>query len=392
MSNQSGHRRRYPSGARKRLILAACAVVLLIVGIGCSRPLHVYPKIDPGRELIFPRDHNAHREFRTEWWYFSGKLESGDGSRYGFELVFFVRRTDNDKTLGIPIAYYSNPAHLAHFAITDLQREKFDVTQKRTPDHWTKDGDAGASELSFFIWNQDWSVTKMNDSFVVHASTGDYQLNLTLEPQKPFILHGDNGYFVKADGPDYPRGTYYIAYTRLGGKGELTVKGKPVQVEATAWMDHEFGSYQLAPDQLGWDWFALQFQNGSELMLYMLKQEDGSHGALSKGAWIDPEGFVTPIKAEDIAAVPVRRWTSPHTGAQYVLDWEIEVPTLDLKLTVNSLLDDQEIDSSKSTMIVYWEGMIKSQGTKGGVPVQADGFMELCGNAHPMNVLSLLKE
>jgi predicted secreted hydrolase len=392
VSNQPGHWRRDVTGARKRLILAACVVVLLVTAFGCSRPRHVYPRIDPGRELTFPRDHYAHREYRTEWWYFSGKLEANDGARYGFELVFFVRRTDNDKTIGIPISYYSNPAHLAHFAITDLQREKFDVTQKRTPDHWTKDGDAGALECSFFLWNQDWVVSQVNDTFVVHASTGDYKLDLMLEPKKPFVLHGENGYFVKAEGPEFPRGTYYIAYTRLGGQGELTVDGEPVKVEATAWMDHEFGSRQLAPDQLGWDWFALQFHDGSELMLYLLKQEDGSHGALSKGAWIDPKGHVTPIKAEDIDSVPVRRWTSPHTGAEYVLDWEIAVPTLDLKLSVNSLLDDQEIDSSKSTMIVYWEGMIKSQGTKGGVPVQADGFMELCGNAHPMNVLSLLKE
>lgn len=367
--------------------------VLLILLSSCSVPYHEYPKIEPGRELTFPRDHYAHPEFRTEWWYYSGHLDAEDGTRYGFELVFFVRRTDMDKIIGIPVSnVFSNPAHMSHFAITDLQKNRMFYDEKRTKDYLTKNADAGALADSFMIWNDNWSAKLIGDTQFLSASMKNYELSIGLKPQKPFVLHGKDGYFEKASGPDFARGTFYIAFTRLVGEGYLLVEGKPKKVHATAWMDHEYGSRQLAPDQLGWDWFSLQFNDGSELMIYMLKQSDGSWGELSKGTYVAPDGKATPLKKDAFRIKPLREWKSLKSGGTYTLDWNVRVLPLDLDITVKPMIDDAEINSRNSTLVTYWEGMIEAEGTKGERPTSARGFMELCGDSHPMTFLTRAKD
>ena len=364
-------------------------IVALIIAsfCGCSALDHTYPTIEKGRKLTFPRDHFAHKDFRTEWWYYNGRLEAEDGSRYGFELVFFKRRTDEDKIWGYPIYKYTNPAHLAHFSITDLQEKKLHYADKRTRDFDHKRGPAGALEDSYMVWNESWSAKGIGDKHFLKADMKGYDLSIAVEPAKkqPFVLHGDNGYFLKSGGPDFARGTFYIAFTRLVGEGYLFVDGKPKKVKVSAWMDHEFGSHQLAPDQLGWDWFSIQFADNTEVMLYLLKQADGSWSPLSKGTYVDADGKSYPIRFNEIRTTPLRTWKGK---GQYTIEWKFEVLPLDLEMIVRPLVDDQEIDSRKSTMVVYWEGIVEANGTKGGKPIHGEGYMELCGNAHPVHFLT----
>lgn len=386
------HYRRTAPGEVNRLmrystLIPAAMGVLLLLSC-CSVPFHEYPTIDPAYELTFPRDHFAHRDFRTEWWYYNGRLDAEDGAVYGFELVFFVRRTDMDKYGVIPISIYSNPAHLTHFSISDISENKYQYAEKRTADYITRGYDAGAMETAFNVWNEDWSAKEIGGAHYLKADMKHYDLSVALTPKKPFVLHGENGYFVKADGPEFPRGTYYISFTRLVGDGFLFVDGVPKKVRASAWMDHEFGSHQLAPGQLGWDWFSVQLDDGSDLMVYMLKQSDGSWGPLSKGTYVDADGNVRKLAKNEIRAEPLRTWKSKRTKSEYVVEWSLHILPLDMEIHIVPLMDDQEINSKRSTNVIYWEGIVKADGTRNGRPVSGTGYVELCGNAHPVTYLT----
>lgn len=375
-------------------IARICGVLVLLIFLGsCSVSHHEYPKIEKGRELTFPRDHFAHPEFRTEWWHYNGHLDAEDGSKYGFELVFFTRRTDMDNNLGVPFRNnFSNPAHMSHFAVIDLQKNKLFFEDKKTKDYLDKGANAGALADSFFVWNENWSAKQIGDTQILSASMKNYDLSIGLKPRKPFVLNGENGYFEKSAGPKFARGTFYIAFTRLVGDGYLFVEGKPKKVHATVWMDHEYGSKQLAPDQVGWDWFSLQFNDGSELMIYMLKQSDGTWGEQSKGTYIAADGKATSLKKDSFRIEKLRKWRSLKSGAKYTLDWHIRALPLDLDVTVKPMIDDAEINSRNSTKVIYWEGMVKAEGTKGGHPISAKGYMELCGDSHPVSFLTKATE
>ena len=43
----------------------------------------------PGYAYRFPRDHASHPGYKTEWWYYTGHLQSESGERFGFQWTFF---------------------------------------------------------------------------------------------------------------------------------------------------------------------------------------------------------------------------------------------------------------------------------------------------------------
>jgi predicted secreted hydrolase len=370
----------------RRLIFLALALSLLLAW-GCTSTPVQYPTISPGHALTFPRDHFAHPEFRTEWWYYNGRLETETGDVYGFQLVFFIRRTDNDYIYGLPARLHSNPTHLSHFCLTDVAGQRLHFGERLTPDQ-TQGGDAGTRTDSFLVWNGDWSARESGGVHHLEAHYSLFDLALALTEAKPPVLHGEDGFFLKSDGPDFDRGTYYITHSRLVGDGVLTIAGKPQKVRAIAWRDHEFGSHQLAPDQLGWDWFSLQLDDNTELMLYMLKQRAGGWGPLSKGTYVRADGSTVALTKEDIILTPLRSWPSRFGAGDYQVDWRAQIPKLGLDLTVRPVLDNQEINSRKSTMVIYWEGLVSTRGEKDGKPIAGNGYVELCGNTHQVHQLT----
>lgn len=370
----------------KKVFWFAIAVVLLM---GFSLPNVEYAKLGAEGDLSFPRDHFAHADFRTEWWYFNGFLGEANEPEYAFHLAFFVRRTDADLLLNwLPIRWFANPVHLAHFSLVNLQSGETITEQKRNRDHKHILGKAGASEDSILVWNEDWLYQEDQGQISIEVSGPKFDLSLQLQDTKPLVLHGDAGAFVKAKYDGELRGSYYTSRPRLSGTSVLNIGEKQKHAKSQVWMDHEFGSFHLAPNQSGWSWFSLMFEDNSELVLYLLKNLDGSLSQHSIGTWISSEGKSHSLSYDEIKATPSKYWQSAATGARYPVSWQLEIKPLNLQINTSALIENLEFDSAKSTRITYWEGPVAFTGLKAGLPIAGLGFQELTGNETPLTELS----
>ena len=192
-------------------------------------------------------------------------------------------------------------------------------------------------------------------------------------------LHGQGGYSRKSEVSD--AASYYYSLPRLNTLGTITVDGRQLRVTGESWMDHEFFSRGLAPNLTGWDWFSLQLDDGWEVMLYLLRQQDGSVDQASSGTLIDPAGRARHLNLADFTVKPTTSWTSPHTQTKYPAGWEIIIPGAGYRLTLTPTLPDQEIRSQAPAKVTYWEGQVKIEGVKNGAPVAGLGYAELTGYA-----------
>ncbi|MDP8256566.1 MAG: lipocalin family protein [Candidatus Alcyoniella australis] len=372
--------------ARRALRLAAVMLALAMIA-GCASKHVVYRRADPHNRIELPQDNAGHRDYRTEWWYFTGHLDAEDGREYAFEVTFFSRRTDQDKIAGsIAIKNYSNPAHMAHFAIIDENAGTHFYEERRARDHEDKNGNAGVMYDWLYVWNGDWSLKQIDDDFLLSVRMKGFDLTLLLRPNKPPVLQGRGGYFAKGE----QRGTHYISYTNLEADGVLFVDGVPQAVHGRAWHDHEFGSYQLRPEQRGWDWFSLRLDNDVELMLYMLALHDGSYDTYSKGLLVPAQGPPEPIDFEQIELQTLQSWTSPRSKVTYPVRWRLRIPDKQVDLEITPIMPEQEMRTRK-TLTQYWEGSVRVSGTCQGVPVTGKGFVELTGYVKPLKWLTKLE-
>jgi predicted secreted hydrolase len=333
----------------------------------------------PGWSFEFPRDHGSHEEFRTEWWYYTGHLDTESGKSYGFEVTFFRAGVvpPSKRTGANP--WELGDIALAHFAITDLQRDEFRYYEKLNRfSPYT----AGARAGSKHVFNEGWSVTTLPDGrFRLRASGGDDAVDLVIATAKPPAIHGENGISVKAEGVGYA--SHYYSLTRLTGQGTVRVRGKSESCTALAWMDHEFGSSALRENQAGWDWFSMQFDNGTELMLYQIRRRDGMADKTSSGSLITNSGEVIPLRHDQFTIRPKGRWRSPRSRASYPMGWEVSVAPLNLRLDVRERLRDQELITKGSTQVTYWEGAVQIVGNYGETPVRGRGYVEMTGYDRP---------
>ena len=333
---------------------------------------------DPAYTLAFPRDHAAHPDHRIEWWYYTGNLEAQGGRRLGYQLTFF--RVGVDRRPVNPSRWAVRDLYMAHFAVTDVERGAHHVAERlnRAGVGW-----AGASTETLDVWNDGWSATLEEGETPVHRLTaasddGGLALDLRLAPRGPPVLHGVNGFSQK--GAAAGNASHYYSLTRLRTTGRLVVDGEDVEVHGLSWMDHEFGSSFLEPAQVGWDWFSIQFNDGIDLMVYVMRRTDGARDPRSSGTLVSPDG-VSHLQVDDYRLTPGRRWTSPASGAAYPVTWRIEVPPHGLDLEVTAAVDAQELETGRSTGVTYWEGAIDVRGTRDGVPVAGSGYLEMTGYA-----------
>lgn len=212
----------------------------------------------------------------------------------------------------------------------------------------------------------------------MRAHTDEIEIDITIEPTKPAVLHGNAGLSPKSDTPG--NASYYYSFTRLHAEGTVTTRGETVPVQGDAWMDHEFSTSALASDQVGWDWFSLQLDDGWDLMYFQLRRDDGSIEPVSEGTLVAPDGTPTRIPLEEGSLEVLDQWTSPHSGATYPAGWQLNIPGAGLALTIEPLLADQELNVST----IYWEGAVRLRGTHAGAPVSGRGYVELAGYAHSM--------
>ncbi|MCP9470102.1 MAG: carotenoid 1,2-hydratase [Nitrospira sp.] len=332
-----------------------------------------------GYRFEFPRDHGAHPDFRTEWWYYTGHLRAKDGRTFGFELTFFRRAIPPEDVKTRPSQWSISQFYFAHFAMTDLADGRFHFAEKVSRAGL---GKAGADESRLRVWIDDWRAEMPavpSGPHTLVAKTDQYAITLTLQPAKPPVVHGLDG--TSRKGAAEGQASHYYSFTRLATTGTVTVGAERFEVTGLSWMDHEFSSTDLSSDLVGWDWFSLQLTDDSELMLYRMRRNDGSSDPASSGTVVFPDGRARHLPVHDFTITSTATWTSPKSKAVYPARWRLTIPSLDLTLEVTSLLADQELQTGGSAAVTYWEGAVSVTGTKQGRPIRGQGYVELTGYA-----------
>ncbi len=346
--------------------------LLIIIGL-LTVPIAAFERASPGYEFEFPRDHFEHPAFEIEWWYYTGNVKTADERRFGYELTFFRLAVERDKPVDTP--WDVNQAYIAHFALSDIESGKF-YRNKRL--NRAGPGLAGASREKSAIWNGNWnSLWTPEGRQSLFAVANDFGIDFALRPVKPPIVNGVDGVSQKSEG--LGRASHYITFTRLATTGRIRIGGKIYAVEGDSWMDHEFSSDSMGPNQQGWDWMSIQLNDGTELMLYGMRREDGAHDAFSSGTFVDKRGNGAHLAAADFSLEPGRIWKSPDSDARYPVEWTIRVPKLDIELRCLSLMDSQEMFTRGSVTPTYWEGAVRYEGTRGGETIEGVGYLEMTG-------------
>ncbi|MEO8352854.1 MAG: lipocalin-like domain-containing protein [Chthoniobacteraceae bacterium] len=369
-------------GFLRALMSASLGLAILILPVAAAEAADVpfpWRVSEPGWRYEFPRDHFLHPEFKTEWWYFTGNLGASDGRRFGYQLTFF-RQGIRPRSLVEKIAsrFVIEDFKFAHFAVSDLTGKAFHGTQKTSRGAFGEAGfgDVGAERIA---WIDNWTLRRHVDGFAISASHDGAAIELTLEPKKPWVIHGENGISQKAAGAGHA--SHYYSGTRLATRGTLRLEARAYSVNGETWFDHEWATNQLTPEQVGWDWFSLQFDDGSELMLYQMRLRTGGIDPVSSGTFIAADGRATHLRREDYELVAEKFWLSSESGARYPVAWRVRIPSLDLEARTSTPLERQEL---VLTPISYWEGAIDVEGKRAGRPISGRGYMELTGYAGPI--------
>ncbi len=325
----------------------------------------------------FPRDHGSHPEFRTEWWYFTGNLTDSSKKGFGYQLTFFRQGVLYEaKDPNHPWAI--RDVYLAHFTLTDVTAGQFwcvERASRRGPEL------SGAAEKGMDVWLLNWRAKMEDKKINLEARHQNMELSLVLTPRKPLVFHGENGLSQK--GPMKGQASYYFSYTDLEVKGTIKTPESQASfpVKGISWFDHEFGSNQLTPNQVGWDWFSLHLSDGQELMIYFLRRKDGSVEPSSSGTLIKRSGDSIHLKLSDINVEVVDYWKSPRSGGRYPSRWEVKVPSARIEIEIASLVLSQELLTGGSTGVIYWEGAVAGKGISAGKPIACEGYVELTGYA-----------
>ena len=364
----------------KALVLGA--LFLWVHGASAQYAADKYRTALPGYHYEFPRDHFNHPDFATEWWYYTGNLTASDGHRFGFELTFFREAVTRDPAESS--TWDIHDLYLAHLAVSDLDGGQFyhaERTNRSGP------GLAGISEIQKKIWNGNWEAQWQGDNLILKARDFDdrFSFSLLLHPEKPPVIHGQNGISQKASGPG--QASHYISLTRLHATGSLLVGGKTDQVTGTAWMDHEFFTHQLEAQQVGWDWLSLQLNDNTELMLFRLRHKDGSIDPFSAGTYVDSSNRSMHLQVSDFSLTPLgETWRSPITAANYPVRWRVDVPKLGIFLEISTVLKSQELTGGSKSAPSYWEGAITVEGNRGADKIKAVGYLEMTGYDRPVEI------
>lgn len=344
---------------------------------GASQPPDAkkgYARALAPRLFDFPADHGPHLDFETEWWYFTGNLESAEGRRFGFQLTFFRRAlaAEDEKRES---AWATRQLYFAHFTVTDAQGDAFHSFERFSRGAL---GLAEAKAEPFRVAIEAWQAAATGKDLFpleLHAQGGEVALELTLEDAQGWVAQGDEGLSRKGQGEG--DASYYYSFPRLAARGKVRLGGETVAVHGEAWLDREWSTSALAADQAGWDWFSLQFADGRSLMLYRLRKKDGSRDPFSAGALIEKNGSKKQLGAGDFQLEPGRTWQSPRSGAEYPVVWQLALLGLGLECTTRAVVDGQELDVS----FRYWEGAVDAECRQNGKTIAGRGYVELVGYA-----------
>jgi predicted secreted hydrolase len=331
-----------------------------------------YPAVRP-RELVFPRDHGSHPDFRTEWWYVTGWVKDGRGLDYGVQITFFRNRPrlqeDN------PSRFAPKELLFAHAALADPRHGRLRHDQRAAR---ALAGVAQAAQHDTDVRIDDWSLRREGEAYRARIPSREFALELSFRPTQPLLLQGDRG--VSRKGPRPLQASYYYSHPHLALSGSVSVGGEVTAVSGTAWLDHEWSSEYLADEAAGWDWVGLNLDDGGALMAFRMRRKQG--GVLwASGTQRDASGRVRSYGPREVSFEPLRWWRSPRTGATYPVAMRVHAGSVQLELEPS--MDDQELDSRASVGTIYWEGAVRAR--REARPVGA-GYLELTGYWEPLRL------
>ncbi len=327
-----------------------------------------YLDVTPESMLQFPRDFFFRKDYRVQWWYFTGHLFDEQGREFGVELTFFavgVQKKEFRSKFGVNALYFS------HFAITDVAGKKYYFADRSDAGAY---GFAGAKDDELRVWVGNNLLEGSWQKMHIRAADKDKAVELLLMPRKPVVLNGPGGYSRKSEeSPLFA--SLYFSYTDLQATGTLRVGDTAFRVSGRAWFDREIATRELSALKKGWDWFAIQLDDNREVMLYLIRNRDGSLDPFSSGTLVYETGGYRRLGKDDVSVTVVRRYRSKKTGAEYPSLWEVRIPSENLSLRVTPLLEDQEFVAQRSTGNYYWEGTCSVEGTaRGRAYVEMTGY------------------
>jgi predicted secreted hydrolase len=360
-----------------------------LISLRAAPDIRGFAHADGMRKFNFPEDHGAHDGYQTEWWYYTGNLDTSSGRHFGFQLTLFRRALLPENLMPTRNSKWAtNQVFMAHFALTDVDGRSYRSFERFSRGSM---GLAGAQAKPFKLWLDDWEVLELAHpdyvclnpqsvpcAYQISAEQDDIQLELELIDRKGPKLQGDQG--LSRKGENKGQASYYYSLPRLEAKGTITLQGQIFQVNGWSWMDHEFSTNALHNDQIGWDWFSMQLDDGRELMVYQIRRADGNIDPFSSGTLINSDGTTTHLKQHDFQVIVAKNWTSPHSGAEYPAEWTIRIPEYQLILNLIPYLADQELNLSYD----YWEGAVRIEGEYKGQVVKGNGYVELTGYSGSM--------
>ncbi|MGB5422821.1 MAG: lipocalin-like domain-containing protein [Desulfobacterales bacterium] len=330
--------------------------------------------------LAFPVDHGAHPGYRTEWWYFTGNLATPDGRPFGFQVTIFRRQigpaSDRRSWPEPASAWRTQQLFLGHIALSDISGRQHLFAEDMSRGAL---GLAGVIQtgVDTTVFLKSWKIDIGPRVQRLQAATEAFAIDLDLVPLKSPVQHGDQGYSRKGDTAE--RASCYYSFTRLKTEGTIRLYDRELAVNGLSWMDHEFSTADLQPGIVGWDWFSLQLDNGTELMLYRLRQEDGQPNPASSGTLVNADQTIRHLSADDVKLTVLENWQSPRSGGRYPAAWQVTVSSAELRLSIVPNLADQEMRTPGSTAVTYWEGSVSITGEMAGQPVKGKGYIELTG-------------
>ncbi|HMT91570.1 lipocalin-like domain-containing protein [uncultured Thiothrix sp.] len=323
------------------------------------------------RPFTFPQEHAAHPEFRNEWWYITGNLQTERGRQFGYQVTFFriALSPNSPQTVS---NWATNQVWMAHIALTDVEGQKHLHDQRFARG---AAGLAGQKIQPFKVWLEDWQILgQANGDFpwTVQVANTDFSLKLTLQPEKPAVLQGKQGLSQKSS--EAGNASYYYSFTRLASTGSIHYQNQDFQVTGSSWLDREWSTSALGKDQAGWDWFSLQFKAGQELMFYQLHKTSGeADQAYSQGKWIAADASTRNLSLKDVELQPLQYWQATN-GTQYPIVWELNYPAIKGRWRVEAVVDDQLMETS----VLYWEGAVRVLDLEKN-QVVGQGYLELSG-------------
>lgn len=348
----------------RRILLLA----LTATGIAWAAPAVNFAPVLPGQSLAFPRDHGAHPDYRTEWWYVTGWLEGEGGAPLGFQVTFFRTRTGTDPAN--PSAFAPRQIIFAHAALSDSATGELVHDQQMAREGF---GIAAAGEGDAGIRLLDWSFERSDDGrFQTRVPARDFVLELAFTPTQPVMANGEGGFSRKGPGPG--QASHYYSMPQLAVSGSVTRQGRRMEVRGSAWLDREWSSTLLDPSAVGWDWTGVNFDDGGALMAFRVR--DGKGASLyAGGTFRHADGRQQVLGPGDVRFVPRRHWRSPDSGAVYPVEAEfvLRLPEGERRVPLRPLFDAQELDGRARGMPAYWEGAVSTPGGR--------GYLELTGYA-----------